>query len=117
MAGASGQLTQGTVPITRSGRDVNPTTQGEDVTESQIIEMLTRLVSEVSDIHLSDGLDIDASFDDLGLDSLTQLELLSHIEAELGIQIPNDRLDDIRSVRSIMGLMREFSNERQEADV
>lgn len=44
----------------------------------------------------------EASFDDLGLDSLSQVELAMAIEKQLGVKITDDELDEMESIGDIL---------------
>ena len=46
----------------------------------------------------------EVSFDDLGLDSLSQVELALSLEKELGINISDDELSQISTVSDIVAL-------------
>jgi acyl carrier protein len=43
----------------------------------------------------------DASLQELGLDSLGSLELVFEIEEEFKVRVPDDRIQDLRTVRSV----------------
>jgi acyl carrier protein len=46
----------------------------------------------------------EASFDDLGLDSLSQIELAFSLKKELGVNISDDELSQISTVSDIMAI-------------
>ena len=54
-----------------------------------------------------DAIDLDASFEDLALDSLDSLSLVADLEDEFDLTISNDEAYSITSVRQAIDLLRE----------
>ncbi|MDP9039236.1 MAG: acyl carrier protein [Acidobacteriota bacterium] len=48
------------------------------------------------------GIGMDSSFDELGIDSLDKINLSFAVEEEFGIQIPDDSLNQLRTVGDIV---------------
>jgi acyl carrier protein len=46
-----------------------------------------------------------ATFDELGLDSLSQIELVTALQKHLGVQINDDEIDDLSSVDDVVRLL------------
>lgn len=46
-----------------------------------------------------------ANFDDLGLDSLSQIELVTALQKQLGIRIEDDEVDDLSNVEDVVQLL------------
>lgn len=78
--------------------------------ESQVIDMLKRIVAEDLDLNLDHTqIDDDASLfeDGLALDSISLTELIHHIERRFEIRILDEDLetDTFRSLRSVAALV------------
>ena len=74
---------------------------------ADMLETLARLARmPTREIHLESRLDTD-----LGLDSLTRLDLLLVLEAKLGGTIPDDRLAGLETVGAVLTLMETFEAE------
>ena len=72
---------------------------------SDIKERVTKLVVEHLDVE-SDKVKPEASFmDDLGADSLDQVELVMAFEEEFGCEIPDEAADTIQTVGDAIGFL------------
>jgi acyl carrier protein len=61
-----------------------------------------------------ENITLDTMFDSLGMDSLDKLELLTAIEDELDIRIPDDRMQGIVSIESLIELLVELQQKPPE---
>src|SRR4051812_20569654 len=58
---------------------------------------------------------LDNSFSDLGIDSLTVLDILQNMETEFSIDIPNEQVTLIRDVRMLVEIVeRQLSSDRNQ---
>lgn len=82
---------------------------------SQVKAKIKEIIATVSSIPVEDIAD-DASYvDDLGLDSLTLLEIGVDIDYEFKLGLPEERLQHIRSVQDAFDVVMETLGERQAA--
>ena len=73
-----------------------------------MIEQVQRLIHRELVIDL-DKITIDANlFDDLNFDSLDSVELVLAAELEFDIEIPDDAIDELRTVRDIVDLVQDL---------
>ena len=87
-------------------------TDGESRASSvgpQLRELLISIVAESAGIEKS-AVDVSASFEDLGLDSLSLLDLASELEEKAGLEF-SDGIASDGSISSILGLSRNTSLE------
>lgn len=70
------------------------TTTDTQLTRDEIESRLTTILTEEFAVP-ADEITRDATFEELGLDSLDLVEVTLVIDEELGIRIPDDRLGDI----------------------
>ena len=63
---------------------------------------LRRLLAEVTRKEISSAATHDDLVRELGLDSLTGLEVLAAVEKRFGVRFPDDRLDEFRSIADLM---------------
>lgn len=52
-----------------------------------------------------ESITLDATFDDLGLDSLSQLELATAVKKRLGVEISDEELSEISVVSDLISLV------------
>lgn len=72
-----------------------------------IASEIKRIVSEIIEIPV-DELDCDAHFvDDLGVDSLLALEMMSALEKRFKIEVPEEDLLQFTSVNKVIALAQE----------
>jgi|TARA_B110000881_G_scaffold201577_1_gene200747 acyl carrier protein len=75
---------------------------------SDIFDQVQRLIHRELVIDL-DKITIDANlFDDLNFDSLDSVELVLAAELEFDIEIPDDAIDELRTVRDIVDLVQDL---------
>jgi acyl carrier protein len=64
------------------------------------LERVRRLIAKY--LHVPpESIGEDANLQDLGLDSLGSLELVFEIEEEFKVRVPDDRIQELRTVRSV----------------
>ena len=91
---------------------VTPATNGEFQSSStglQLRELLISIVAESAGIEKS-NVDVSASFDDLGLDSLSLMDLASELEEKAGLEF-SDGIASDGSITNLLGLSRSTSFE------
>ncbi len=67
-----------------------------------------RVIAAVRKIVAPHEVTVDTSFDAIGVDSLTAIEILFEVEEEFDIDIPNDAAKTITNVRGIIGGVQEL---------
>ena len=74
-------------------------------------EMAERVLSVIASSKRipRESVSIDSSLQDLGLDSLDQLNLLFALESEFNISIPDDQAKSIRTVREMVEGVRKLA--------
>jgi acyl carrier protein len=73
------------------------------------IEKVKKLIAEQLCIA-ADSIKDDANIiEDLGADSLDVVELLMSFEDEFGAQIPDEKLDELKTVSQIVKVIEEYS--------
>lgn len=70
-------------------------------TEPELMELLKKLANEALGIDLGDAAQ-DSQLDSLGLDSFARLELITSVEAELSIRIPDERVSELEKVGDLV---------------
>ncbi|MGF1468056.1 MAG: acyl carrier protein [Sandaracinaceae bacterium] len=74
------------------------------MTRAELLGMFQKMATEIAEKdfhHVTE----DASIADLGLDSLQTLELVGEMERELEVQIPDEKLVGIQTVRQLLELV------------
>lgn len=70
----------------------------------ELIKTFQRMASEIAEKDFSHVTE-DANIAQLGIDSLGMLELVGQMERELGVQIPDEQLVGIQTVRQLLDLV------------
>jgi len=78
----------------------------------QVRNKIKRIISDASDIDVNDIGD-DSSWDDLCLDSLTLLEISVDVDYEFKLGVPEETLQQIRTVKEGVELIVRRLEERQ----
>ncbi|ACU36756.1 phosphopantetheine-binding [Actinosynnema mirum DSM 43827] len=76
------------------------------VTEERFAEMFREAVVEVMGEGPPDGVGMDTPLADLHMDSLSQVEVISRLESETGVRVPNDRLTGISTPRDLLAVLQ-----------
>jgi len=71
-----------------------------------ILKKITGIIAEQLDVKESDVTPEKSFTDDLGADSLAIVELVLALEEEFGIKIPDDKVDEIRTVANAVDYIR-----------
>jgi acyl carrier protein len=66
-------------------------------------------ISTITGIPVSEIADSASYVDDLGLDSLSMLELSVNLEYTFKIKVPVDRLSEIRTIDDAVRIVQEFT--------
>ena len=74
----------------------------DDNLQRKVIAML-RKVTALRDI------DLDQSFEEMGIDSIVSLELVMKLEREFNINIPDSRMGEMLTPRATLEIVRELS--------
>jgi acyl carrier protein len=74
------------------------------MTRPELFQTFQRMASEIAEKDFA-SVQEDAKIAQLGLDSLNLLELVGQMERELGVQIPDEQLVGIQTVRQLLDLV------------
>ena len=84
-----------TSPIRHTGENVNST-------EDQIMENVRIIVSEVAGVPLDEITPGKRFVEDLGVDSLSMIEVLVQAQRDFGVVIPDERLRELATVADVV---------------
>lgn len=74
------------------------------MTRPELFDLFRKMATEIAEKDFS-KVSEDAAIANLGLDSLNLLELVGSMERELGVQIPDEQLVGIQTVRQLLDLV------------
>lgn len=74
------------------------------MTRPELIQFFKKMASEIAEKDLS-GVSEEATIASLGIDSLQMLELVGAMEQQLGVQIPDEQLVGVQSVKQLLDLV------------
>ena len=74
------------------------------MTRPELFEMFQRMATEIAEKDFNNVTE-DSNIQELGLDSLSTLELVGAMERELGVQHPDYQLVGIQTVRQLLELV------------
>lgn len=72
-----------------------------------ILDKITAIIAEQLDVQSSEVTPEKSFTDDLGADSLAIVELVLALEEEFGIKIPDDQVDNIKSVSDAVDFIKQ----------
>lgn len=73
------------------------------------IEKVKKIIAEQLCISVNDIKDDANVIEDLGADSLDVVELLMTFEDEFKVSIPDDKLEELKSIPQIVAIIEEYS--------
>ena len=74
------------------------------MTRPDLINVFRKMASEIAEKDFS-HVEEQATIASLGIDSLGMLELVGEMERQLGVQIPDEQLVGIQSVKQLLDLV------------
>ena len=82
---------------------------------SDLNERVKKIIVDQLEVK-AEEITMESSFDDdLGADSLAQIELVMALEEEFGIEIPDEEADKIRTVQQVIDYVQEHRSEDKSA--
>ncbi|MGO9081244.1 MAG: acyl carrier protein [Streptosporangiaceae bacterium] len=79
------------------------------MTEEEILAGLAEIIDEVAGVP-ADQVSPDKTFvDDLDIDSLSMVEIAVAAQDKFGVEIPDDRLKDLKTVQDVIDYVRRAS--------
>lgn len=74
------------------------------MTRPELVDVFRKMAGEIAEKDFSSVAE-DAKIAELGIDSLGMLEVVSAMERELGVQVPDEQLVGIQTVRQLLDLV------------
>jgi acyl carrier protein len=74
------------------------------MTRPDLIKIFQKMASEIAEKDFT-SVSEEATIASLGIDSLGMLELVGEMERQLGVQIPDEQLVGIQSVKQLLDLV------------
>ena len=72
----------------------------------EIQEKVIGIVSEAANVEAA-NIKVETSFiDDLNLDSLDMVEMMMKMEEEFGIEIPEEKTEDLKTIKDVMDYLK-----------
>lgn len=76
----------------------------------EIQEKVITIVSEAANVEAG-NIKAETSFvDDLNLDSLDMVEMMMKMEEEFGIEIPEDKTEDLKTINDVTKYLKDNAN-------
>lgn len=69
--------------------------------DSEVAELISRIASASLEVDMSE-VTLETRLDSIGMDSLTQLELVTALEDELSVRIPDEAIVEIQTVGQLV---------------
>lgn len=85
--------------------DPNGADASTDAERLEITELFRSLASGVLKSEFRQEVTEDSVIADLGLDSIHSLEIIGEMERELGIEVPNEDLEGLETVRQLLDVV------------
>jgi len=74
--------------------------------EQEILEGLGKIVHEITGIDASEVTPEKSFVDDLDIDSLSMVEIAVAAQDEFGVEIPDDQLKNLKTVKDVLGFIQ-----------
>jgi acyl carrier protein len=82
------------------------------MTDNQLNKDVTELIAKIIKIPAA-KIDPQADlFRDLGVDSLLGVEIFAALDKKYGLDVPETKLRDVKSVNDIIGLVRDYLSKK-----
>lgn len=76
----------------------------------EIQEKVIAIVSEAANVETA-NIKAETSFvDDLNLDSLDMVEMMMKMEEEFGVEIPEEKTEDLKTINDVMDYLKNNAN-------
>ncbi len=76
----------------------------------EIQEKVITIVSEAANVEIA-NIKAETSFvDDLNLDSLDMVEMMMKMEEEFGIEIPEEKTEDLKTINDVTAYLKSNAN-------
>ena len=73
------------------------------LSKDEFIELMKWSAGDESDVDFTQPGFLDASFDDLGFDSLSQVELIEQLRDRYALSIPDEVVDELTTPTALLG--------------
>jgi acyl carrier protein len=77
------------------------------VTDSEILSLIKESLVSASPEHANVTLAMENTLGELGISSITALEIAGHIEEKLNIRLPDDELAPLNTIGGLVQLIRQ----------
>jgi acyl carrier protein len=75
------------------------------MTDQEILAGLAEIINEIADIEVSEVTPDKSFVDDLDIDSLSMVEIAVAAQDKFGVEIPDDRLKDLKTVQDVVNFV------------
>lgn len=76
------------------------------ITEEEILDRVTTIIAEITDIPKAELLPAKSLREDLEVDSLTTIELAVTIQDEFNIEVEDEKLKELQTIQDIVDLVQ-----------
>lgn len=73
-------------------------------------EKVISIVSEAANVEVATIKPETSFVDDLNLDSLDMVEMMMKMEEEFGVEIPEEKTEDLKTINDVMAYLKENAN-------
>lgn len=76
----------------------------------EIQEKVIKIVSDATKVDAANIKSETSFIDDLNLDSLDMVEMMMKMEEEFGIEIPEDKTEDLKTINDVTNFLKTHTN-------
>mgnify|MGYP003686665313 CR=1 FL=1 len=76
----------------------------------EIQEKVISIVSEAANVEVGNIKSETSFIDDLNLDSLDMVEMMMKMEEEFGVEIPEEKTEELKTIKDVTAYLKENAN-------
>ena len=76
------------------------------MTEDEVMNLIREAIASVAPEHANLNLEMNSTLGELGISSITALEIAGYIEEKLDIRLPDDELAPLNTIGGLVQLIR-----------
>ncbi len=90
-----------------AGKDGRRSQEENRVTDGEILDLIKEALVDAAPEHANAALRMESTLGELGISSITALEIAGYLEEKLNIRLPDDELAPLNTIGGLVQLIRQ----------